>query len=109
MPYANGSGQIGYRWSPGKYVDISPTYYGSGNPYFEPAFVEFDAHAGYALTKNVSLLATFRNVTGVYDQNYQRIQSTPTLGAPAIAGPAFALFGLPYGPRAVIVTANFHV
>jgi hypothetical protein len=104
VPYANGAAEIGYRWSPGRYVDISPTYYGKNNPYFEPAFIELDAHAGYTLTKNVSLIATFRNITGIYGQNYQYF--APSLGAPTVAGLPYALFGIPYGPRSLIVTLN---
>jgi outer membrane receptor protein involved in Fe transport len=108
VPYANGGATIGYRWTPGKYIDISPTYYGNNNPFFEPAFLEFDAHAGYPLTKNVSLNATFRNITGIYGQSYQFL--SPTLGAPNITAsglPPYPLYGLPIGPRSVIVTASF--
>jgi outer membrane receptor protein involved in Fe transport len=108
IPYASGTAQIGYRWSAGTYIDLSPTYYGNGNPYFEPAFVEFDAHAGYALTKHVSLLATFRNISGIYGQNYQFYSPTPTLGAPTVAGQPYPLFGVPLGPRSVTITANFN-
>jgi len=107
VPYANGAAQIGYRWSPGKYIDISPTYYGNNNPYFEPAFLEFDAHAGYQLTKNISLLATFRNIAGIYGQNYEYYTLFPAVGAPTVAGLPYSLIGLPYGPRSMIVTVNF--
>jgi outer membrane receptor protein involved in Fe transport len=109
VPYASASAEIGYRWNPGKYVDLAPTYYGNNNIYNEPAFVELDAHAGYPLTKNVSLLAIFRNITGIYDQSYQVYN--PTYTVPTIHGATGyyqgALFGVPYGPRSVIVTANF--
>jgi len=105
VPYANGSATIGYRWSPGKYIDLSPTYYGKNNLYFVPAFVEFDAHAGYPLTRDVSLIATLRNLTGIYDGTYQRY--SPVLVAPVIAGLPYPLEPVPYGPRTVIVTLNF--
>lgn len=108
VPYANGTAQIGYRWSPGKYIDLSPTYYGNGNPYYVPAFVEFDAHAGFALTKNVSLLVTFRNITGAYDLNYAHYGTVST-GAENIAGSGLLpnpLFEIPFGPRSAIVTLN---
>jgi len=107
VPYANGTAQLGYRWSPEKYVDLSPTYYGNNNSYFRPAFLEFDAHVGYSLTKNISLLATFRNITGIYGQNYQYISSDSIVGAPTVAGIPYALFGMPFGPRSLIVTAYF--
>ncbi len=108
-PYANGSAQIGYRWSPGKYVDLSPTYYGNGNPYFVPAFLKFDAHVGYALTRSVSLLANFRNITGIYGQNFATLGPTFPLGAPTAFRNPLPLNGVPYGPRTVVVTANFNL
>jgi len=111
VPYANGSATIGYRWEPGKYVDLSPTYYGSNNQYYRPAFMELDAHMGYPLTKNVSLLATFQNITGMYDQSQELAFTCPCLTAPVIAGAAqefSGLYGLPYGPRAVTVTLQLH-
>jgi outer membrane receptor protein involved in Fe transport len=106
VPYANGFAQIGYRWNPDTYVDLTPTYYGNNNGYYEPAFVEVDGHVGYPLTKNVRLVATFRNITGIYDRNYQYV--TPTLGAPNITGPPSPLFGIPYGPRTAIISLEFH-
>jgi outer membrane receptor protein involved in Fe transport len=108
VPYATGSAQIGYRWSPGKFVDLEPTYYGNNNSYYVPAFVTFDAHAGYPLTKNVSLLATFRNITGIYGQALQT--QSPFGGfitAPTVVGGPYQLYGLPYGVRSVSITANF--
>jgi len=104
VPYAMGNVQLGYRWSPRKYVDLSPTYYGNNNPYFEPAFMEFDAHAGYPLSKNISLVATFRNITGIYDQSIEVY--SPSMGVPTIAGLPQPLFGIPYGPRSAIVTVT---
>jgi hypothetical protein len=106
VPYANGTAQIGYRWAPGKYVDLSPTYYGNNNPFFQPAFIELDAHAGYPLTKNVSLLATFRNITGIHGQNFEYLN--PSMGAPTVAGLLNPLFALPYGPRAITLTLNLN-
>jgi len=103
IPYANGTLQLGYRWDSRKYVDLSPTYYGNGNPYFEPAFMEFDAQAGYPLTSTVSLLATFRNITNIYGQSYGLV-GNPSLAVPTITGLPYALFGIPYGPRSLIVT-----
>jgi len=108
VPYATATAQFGYRWNAGRYADVLATYYGNNNSYFRPAFVEIDAHAGYALTKDVSLLATFRNITGIYDQGIQFRSPTALLAAPAIK----SLFpnpvnSLPYGPRTVIVTLNW--
>jgi len=109
VPYANASAQLGYHWSPGKYFDLSSTYYGNNNQYFSSkAFVEFDAHAGYKITRNVSLLATFRNITGVYDQSiqvYNASYAIPVIqGAPPYA--QGAALEVPYGPRSVIVIAD---
>ena len=64
--------------------DLQPTYYGNGNSYFQPAFVELDAHFAYAFSKNVTLYATLRNVTNVYPDEQQVLQSTGNI--PTIAG-----------------------
>lgn len=110
VPYASGSAMLGYRWRPGTYFDLSSTYYGNNNIYLTPhAFIELDGHASYAITRNVSLLATFRNITGVYDQSVQTY--IPSYEVPVIPGaPPYsqgAALELPFGPRAVIVTADF--
>jgi len=104
VPYSNGTALLGYRWKPGTYIDLAPTYYGNDNAYMEPAFVELSAHAGYVVTKNLSLLATFSNITNRYGQSYQVYY--PSITAPTIAGEPEPLFGVPYGPRAVTVTAQ---
>jgi hypothetical protein len=106
VPYAQGYASIGYRWSPGKFIDLSPTYYGNGNAYFEPAFVDLDMHAGYALGPYVTLFATFHNMTNKYGQSFATI-GVPTLTAPAAIGYPYGLWGIPFGPRSLIVTANF--
>jgi hypothetical protein len=113
VPYANGSATIGYRWAPGKYVDLSPTYYGNNNAYYVPAFLEFNAQVGYALTKNVSLLATFRNITGIYDGAESVINGPPGsfMLAPVVQGAPQennGLYGGQFGPRAVVVTLSVH-
>jgi outer membrane receptor protein involved in Fe transport len=108
VPYANGSAVVGYRWSRQSYLDLQANYQGNNNAYFQPAFFEFDLHTSYGINKNVSLLATFVNIFGVHDQSYQVLTVNPTLLAPAVAGLPFPLYPIPYGPRTVTVTTNFH-
>jgi hypothetical protein len=110
VPYASASVELGYRWNPGKYVDLSSTYYGNNNIYnTAKAFVELDAHAGYTITRNVSLLATFRNITGVYDQGIQTYKPGYAIPVIADAPPngVGAALEVPYGPRSVTLTADF--
>jgi outer membrane receptor protein involved in Fe transport len=108
IPYAQGLGSIGYRWNASKYADIVATYYGNNNAYYRPAFMEVDGHLGYPLTKSVSLLMTFRNITGAYDGPVTLV--APATGAPQLGGaPPYGLKGLNYGPRTVIVTGQFHL
>jgi hypothetical protein len=90
-------------------VDIQTNYQGNNNAYFQPAFMEFDAHAGYPLTANFALIATLRNITGIHDQNYQLETVNPNVIAPSITGTEFPLYPIPYGPRTLIVTANFQL
>lgn len=110
VPYASAAATLGYRWNPRAYIDLSPTYYGNNNVYNTPhAFVGLDAHGSVPMTKNFALLATFRNITGAYDQSVQYVN--PGYAVPVIAGaPPYsvgALYQLPLGPRTVILTANF--
>jgi len=109
VPYANGSATFGYRWAAKKYVDIQANYQGNNNAYFQPGFMEFDGHASYPLTKDFALIATFRNITGIHDQNYQFYTVNPNLIAPSVAGLEFPLYPIPYGPRTLVVTANLQL
>jgi outer membrane receptor protein involved in Fe transport len=106
VPYAQGLGTLGYRWNANKYVDLVGTYFGNNNTYFRPAFVELDGHIGYPLTRNVSLLVTFRNITGIYDSPYQIFTPSNLSGAPTISGLPYVLFGEEYGPRTILLTSN---
>lgn len=109
IPYAQGLGTIGYRWNPDKYVDLVGTYYGNNNTYFRPAFAEFDGHIGYPLSKTVSLLVTFRNITGVYDGSTSVYTPSDFTGAPSISGAPYGLDGEMYGPRTVLVNTTIHL
>jgi len=106
IPYSQANAVVGYRWSPMKFVDLEPSYYGPNNSYYRPAFLELDGHFSYPVTKNISLLATFENITGRYDAPIQVVNPANLLGVPAISGAPFALYGQQYGPRTVILTTN---
>lgn len=107
VPYASGYAQIGYRWAPEKSIDLAATYFGNNNTYQRPAFGELDAHLRYPLTKSWTLLVTFRNLTGAYDDPIQTLSLANTIGAPAITGPPYPLAGENYGPRAIMLTSRF--
>lgn len=112
VPYASASALAGYRWKPGTNFDLLATYYGNNNIYDAPhAFVELDAHAGYAITRNVDILATFQNITGVYDQEIQNYGDV-AYRTPVIKGAnqyfPYYLDLMPYGPRALTVVVDWH-
>jgi len=109
IPYSQALGTLGYRWNPEKYINIVGTYYGNNNTYFRPAFVEWDANLGYPVHKNVALLVTFRNITGIYNNAEQIWGPTNLSGAPTMSGKPYPLFGEEYGPRTIIVTTMFHL
>jgi hypothetical protein len=109
IPYSQGRGEIGYRWNPEKYVGVTMTYFGNNNTYFRPAFAEFDGNIGYPLTRNVSLLVNFRNITNIYGGTVQLYSLGNFLGVPALGGAPYAEYGEEYGPRAVIVTTQVHL
>src|SRR5581483_1900356 len=112
FPYSQGYGLIGYRWSPQRYIDVSATYVGSNNSYYEPAFVVVNANAEYPLNKYLSLHATAENITGRYDRpivSYSPFEN-PIIGEPQVGGNA-AIWepGLMYGPRTFLVRLDFHL
>jgi len=106
IPYAQSLGILGYRWNANKYIDLIGTYYGNNNTYFRPAFVEFDGHVSYPVSKNVSFLVTFRNITGVYDNPIQVWSLANMSGAPTISGLPYPLYGEEYATRTVLFTLN---
>jgi len=107
VPYSQGSGSIGFRWSPQKFVELEPNYYGPNNAYYRKAFMEFDALVSYPVNRHAALLATFQNITGIYDAPYAtNFTDGNTIGAPAQYGPPLALYGENYGVRTVILTLN---
>ncbi|HEY1975301.1 MAG TPA: TonB-dependent receptor [Candidatus Baltobacteraceae bacterium] len=111
VPYSGASATLGWRWKPGRFVDLSPTYYGNNNIYNIPhAFVVLDAHAGYSFTDNIALLVNFNNITGAYDQSIQNFGNygyvTPVVQGSTGYYPGVAVIQ-PYGPRYITVTANF--
>jgi outer membrane receptor protein involved in Fe transport len=108
IPYAQGLGRLGYRWNPEKYVDLVATYYGNNNTYFRPAFVELDGHVGYPITRDLAMLLTFENITGIYDSAIQYQTAGNLTGAPAIAGAPSVLTSEMFGPRTVQLTVNIH-
>jgi len=108
IPYSQGLGVFGYRWSQEKYLNLTMTYYGNNNTYFRPAFAEFNGNIGYPVTKNMSLLVTFRNITGVYDGPTQTFSAANLSGAPTITGLPYPLYGEEYGPRTIILTMDIH-
>lgn len=109
VPYSSASAVLGYKWRKDTYFDLSSTYYGNNNLYNQAAFIALDAHASYAITPHVSLLATFHNITGIYDQSIQNF--IPGYAYPTISGAQGywqgAAFEVPYGPRAILLTADF--
>jgi outer membrane receptor protein involved in Fe transport len=109
VPYASASATFGYRWTRGRYFDLSGTYFGNNNIYYQRAFIGVDAHGSYAITPHVALRLTLRNLTGAYDQSIQEL--FPAYAVPVIPGaPAWspgAAFKMPYEPRSAIFTVDY--
>jgi len=110
VPYSQALGIIGYRWSPEKYVGLTSTYYGNNNTYNRLAFVEIDGNVGYPLSKFVSLLVTFQNITNIYGGGVNFFSAANIEeGYPNVVGPPGPRYGEEYGPRTVRVTTQFHL
>jgi outer membrane receptor protein involved in Fe transport len=110
VPYAGASATFGYRWMPDRYVDLSATYYGNNNIYNAKAFEVLDAHAGYAITKNVALLLTLSNLTGAYDasiENFGKFAYQIPVVPHSIGFYPGIAYIQPYGPRDAILTFQF--
>jgi outer membrane receptor protein involved in Fe transport len=108
VPYSQATGTLGYQWQDRAYVDLVGTYYGNNNSYYRPAFVELDSHFSVPFTPNVSLLLTLRNISGIYGVGVGEYSAANNVGFPSVAGPPFGYQAQYYGPRAVILTAQFH-
>lgn len=108
IPYSQGNATLGYRWQRGIFAQLTATYYGNNNSYYRPAFEALNGLTGIDLSRTLRLLVAFDNITGVYDRWTQVLDPHDLWGAPMLVGPAYALYPQEYGPRAVIVTAQFH-
>lgn len=107
IPYANGYGAVGYRWTPKTYVQLEADYFGKNNSYYEPPFAALNGYIGYGVTPHITLLANFQNITCVYCLSYEQFLNYPSVIAAASPGQLpYGLNDLPYGPRTVILTAN---
>jgi hypothetical protein len=109
VPYSQALGKLGYRWAAEKYLDLTGTYYGNNNTYFRPAFVELDGNISYPLSKNASVLVTFRNITGIYDGAIQTWSPAILSGAPTISGLPYPQYGEEYGPRTILLVTQVHL
>lgn len=109
IPYAQATGIVGYQWRADEYINLVATYFGNNNSYYRPAFADLDSNLEIPLTKYASILLTLRNITQVYDAPYSTISMANIIGVPAIGGAPYPLLSEEYGPRALIVTAKFHV
>jgi hypothetical protein len=109
IPYAQGLGTLGYRWSPEKYADLTGIYYGNNNTYFRPAFVVFNGHISYPLSHKLSLLVTFLNITGMYDASIQTWSLGDLSGAPTVSGLPYPQYGEEYGPRTVLLATQIRL
>jgi hypothetical protein len=106
VPYAQVTASLGYRWQPEEWIRLAPTYYGSNNSYYRPAFTILNADASIPVARKASLLLHFMNITNVYGGVLATRSLENVLGAPAIAGPPYALYGQEYGPRSLTLTLN---
>ncbi|HEY5257347.1 MAG TPA: TonB-dependent receptor [Candidatus Baltobacteraceae bacterium] len=106
VPYSQGTATLGYRWKPQTFAEFDPTYYGPNNSYYRPGFLETDARFGYGLNRRISLLLTFRNLTGIYDGSVNSLSFSNLWGVPTISGPAYGDYGEEYGPRSIILTTQ---
>ncbi|MGZ3507087.1 MAG: TonB-dependent receptor domain-containing protein [Vulcanimicrobiaceae bacterium] len=67
LPYAQGYGEISYKWPRGSRLSLGIAYYGANNPFFRPAFATLNSNLELSLGNKSKLQLSVENLTGAYD------------------------------------------
>ena len=70
IPYAQGYGEVRYRWHNGAQASFGETYYGSHNSLNVPAFLVANANVRLPVGKDANFQLSADNVFGVYSNAY---------------------------------------
>lgn len=67
IPYAQGYGEISYKWPRGSRLSLGALYVGSNNPYSQPAFTTFNSNLELSLGAKAKLQLSVENLFDVLD------------------------------------------
>jgi outer membrane receptor protein involved in Fe transport len=90
VPYAQGYGELSYKWPRGSRASIGMVYFGANNPYARPAFAQLNANLELSLNDYSKLQFSVQNLGGAYQDALPVLVNA---AAPYIAGTV--------GPRTV--------
>jgi outer membrane receptor protein involved in Fe transport len=83
VPYAQGYGEISYKWPRGSRASLGVLYFGANNPYARPAFAQLNANLELSLNDYSKLQFSVQNLGNVYGD---RLPSLVNAAEPYIAG-----------------------
>ncbi len=95
IPYSTGYAEMNYRLKHAYFL-LGATYYGSNNPYNEPAFAIVNATARYDIARNTSLQVVVNNATSAYSSTFGSLQGG--IPVPLVNGKFGATPGVTIGP-----------
>jgi TonB dependent receptor len=67
MPYAQGYGEISYKWPRGSRLSLGMLYEGSNNTYAQPAFVTFNSNLELSLGPKAKFQISVENLFNAMD------------------------------------------
>ena len=99
VPYAQGYGEISYKWPRGSRLSLGALYYGANNPYARPAFAELNSNLELSIGGLSKFQLSVENLTNAYPDTLPLgFAGVPVPLANGFAAPANA--GV-LGPRTV--------
>lgn len=66
VPYAQGYGEISYKWPRGSRLSLGALYYGSNNPFYEPAFAELNSNLELSVGALSKFQISVENLTNAF-------------------------------------------
>lgn len=66
VPYAQGYGEISYKWPRGSRLSLGALYYGANNPFYEPAFAELNSNLELSVGALSKFQISVENLTGAF-------------------------------------------
>lgn len=66
VPYAQGYGEISYKWPRGSRLSLGALFLGANNPYARPAFVQLNSNLELSLGAWSKLQITVQNLSNIY-------------------------------------------